>query len=275
MTILTRSRKTAEIIFGNNIGICEWDYTKPADNLIEVINGSEGVINLAGASTAGKRWNEEYKKLIYNSRVITTQKISEAILQCSIKPEVMVSSSATGYYGLSGEDEITEDSPAGDDFLAKVCADWEEKAFQSGLRTVVVRTGVVLDKEEGALKKLLTPFKFFVGGHLGNGKQWFPWIHIDDLIELYIFALENKGIIGAINGTAPGLIRNKEFCKKLGKVMRRPVLFPVPGIALKIAVGEFANYLLTGRKILQKKTLLNGFNFKFANIESALKYLLK
>lgn len=275
--ILTRNKKLAEKSFLQNIEAFEWDYTKPAELLTDLINGSVSVINLAGASIAGKRWNDEYKKLIYESRVLTTSKISAAINNCKEKPSSFISASASGYYGFDGEEQLTEKSPSGNDYLANVCKDWESAAFDAerrGVRTVTVRIAVVLDKNEGALNKLITPFKFFAGGHLGNGKQWFPWIHADDLAELFLFSLENKEICGAINGSAPEQIRNKDFCKILGKVMGRPSIFSVPGFMLKLITGEFANYLLKGRRLIPEKALNYGFIFKYNTCEKALKNIL-
>lgn len=278
VSVFTRNKNSAKSIFSDKIEVIEWDYTKPFENLIEIINGCHSIINLAGASIAGKRWNEEYKKLIYDSRIITARKIVEAISKCEVKPQSFFSSSAVGYYGLSSEELMTENSPSGDDYLAKVCLDWESSAMEAekyGVRVVTIRTAVVLDKKEGAFKKLITPFKFFVGGHIGSGKQWFPWIHIDDLVNMYIFALENPDIKGGLNGSAPEQVRNREFCKTLGKLMGRPSLFPVPGFVLKIAIGEFATYLLTGRKIFPEKALKAGFKFKYNNLEKAFINLLK
>lgn len=278
ISVLSRNKNSAKKILGKDIEVYEWDYTKSSDDIIEIINGCFAIINLAGASIAGKRWDEEYKKLIYNSRIITAAKITDAISKCEVKPQSLINSSAVGYYGLSGEELMTERSSPENDYLAKVCFDWESSAMEAEkyrVRVVTIRTAVVLDKKEGALKKLITPFKYFIGGKIGNGKQWFPWIHIVDLVNLYLYALENPSIQGALNGTAPEQINNKDFCKTLGKVMGRPSLFPVPGFILKIAVGEFATYLLTGRKVFPEKALKAGFKFKYDNIESALINILK
>ncbi|MBI5402386.1 MAG: TIGR01777 family protein [Ignavibacteriae bacterium] len=277
VTILTRNKRPAEKIISQDIESVEWDYSKPTELLTEIISGCEAVINLAGASIAGRRWNHEYKKLIYDSRVLTTQKISEAISLCKEKPLSFVSASASGYYGFDGEEQLTEDSTAGSDFLAKVCKDWERAAYEaerSGVRTVTVRIAVVLDKNEGALKKLIAPFKFFLGGHLGSGKQWFPWIHADDLADLFLFSIENKNIRRALNGSAPEQIRNKEFCKILGKIIGRPSILPVPGFMLRLITGEFAKYLLKGRRLVPEKALNSGFIFKYDTCEKALKNIL-
>jgi len=276
VSILTRNKRLAEKTLLQEVEAVEWDYNMPADEIIQVIEGSLSVINLAGASVAGSRWNDKYKKLIYDSRIETTRKIAEAISRCGEKPESLISSSATGYYGPENK-EADEEANPGTDFLAKVCKDWEESALQAekhGVRVVNIRTGVVLDKNEGALEKLIKPFKFFVGGRLGSGKQYFPWIHIEDLTEMYIFAMENQKIRGGLNGTAPQQVTNKELTKIIGKVIKRPGLFPVPGFILKIAVGEFAKNLLEGRSIIPKKALENGFKFKYETVESALKNIL-
>lgn len=272
--ITSRRKEYAERTVPKEVEIIEWDYTKSTDILKDALEGCFSVINLAGASIAGRRWNDKYKKLIYESRVLTTKKLVEAISNCSEKPESLISTSASGYNGFDGEEALTEESPAGEDYLAKVCKDWESAAFRAevyGVRTVAMRVAVVLDKNEGALKKILTPYKFFAGGHLGSGKQWFPWIHAEDLVNMYIFALENKNIKGGLNCAAPEQVRNKEFSKALGKSINRPSFFPVPGFALKAVTGQFATYLLKGRKLFPEKALYNGFKFEFGNIEKAFK----
>jgi uncharacterized protein (TIGR01777 family) len=272
--ITSRRKEYAERTLPKESVIIEWDYSKSTEEIKGALEGCFSVINLAGASIAGKRWNDEYKKLIYDSRVLTTKKLTEAISECSVKPESLISTSASGYYGFDGEETLTENSSSGSDYLAGVCRDWENAAYGAekyGVRVVSMRVAVVLDKNEGALQKILTPYKFFAGGHLGSGKQWFPWIHADDLVNMYIFALENKIIKGGLNCVAPEQVRNKEFSKALGKAINRPVLFSVPGFMLKAVTGEFAHYLLKGRRLYPEKALANGFKFEFNNIEKAFK----
>jgi uncharacterized protein len=276
--IFTRNIESAQKKIDNeSIAYIKWDYTKPIDDIIKYIDGSYSIINLAGASIGGKRWNDSYKQLIYDSRVKTTKKITEAISKCKNKPECLINTSAIGYYGTTGKEILNEDSPEGSDYLAVLCKDWESAAFEaekSGVRVITLRIGIVLDRNEGALKKFLLPFKLFAGGHQGSGNQWISWIHIDDLISLIFYSLENKGIIGAVNCTSVNPVTNKEFSKTLGKVLHRPSYFPVPGFVLKIAVGDFTEYLLKGRKVIPEKALKNGYKFQFEVIEKALLNLL-
>jgi uncharacterized protein len=279
IVVFTRNVRFAkDKIVNDDVEFVCWDYTKPIDDIIECIDGSYSIINLAGASIGGKRWNSEYKKVLFDSRILTTKKLIEAISKCINKPESLVNSSAIGYYGINGEEICNEESKPSNDFLAKLCIEWENEAMRAdkmGIRTVVIRAGIVLDKNEGALNKLLTPFKFFLGSHQGNGKQWVSWIHIDDLVNLYLLSIENKNIKGALNGTAPEPVTNKTFCKAIGKVLKRPSYFPVPSFILKIAIGKFSKYLLTGKKVIPKKAIRNGYKFRFIEIENALSNLLK
>lgn len=277
--ILTRNIESAMRRFNDtSIDFINWDYSMPSDNLIEYIENSFAVINFAGASIGGKRWNESYKRVLYDSRIVTTRKIAEAISKCKNKPECLINSSAIGYYGTTRTEVLDEDSKPGDDFLSKLCFDWEKEAYsmeKHGLRVITLRIGIVLDKCEGALQKFLLTFKLFIGGHQGSGKQWISWIHIDDLVNLIFFVLENKEIKGAINCTSPNSVSNKQFCKTLGKVLNRPSIFPVPGFVLKIAIGEFAKYLIKGRKVIPFRATKNGFQFRYDNLENALTNLLK
>ena len=279
ITIFTRNAKSAKnILNSDKIEYVSWDYTKTSDEIIKYLEGSYSIINLAGASIGGKRWSPEYKRLIFDSRIITTEKITEAISKCVQKPEIFISSSAIGYYGMHGEENADEESKSGNDFLAELCIKWEKKVLEAekyGVRAVVMRTGIVLDEKEGALAKLITPFKLFAGGCQGNGKQWVSWIHIDDLVNLYMFAIENNNIKGAVNATAPNPVTNKDYCREIGKVLGRPAILPLPGFMLKIILGEFADYVLTGKKVLPKKAEENGFRFKFEYIEKALINILK
>ncbi len=195
------------------------------------------MVHLAGANLGAKRWNEEYKKLAYDSRILSTRNLVEAIKSVEQKPKVFICSSATGIYGNRYDEVLDENSSPGNDFLATLCNDWEKEAKkveQLGVRRVSIRTGLVLDKNEGLMKKLIPSFKIFLGGWLGNGKQWFPWIHIDDIVGIYLHAIDNSNINGAVNAASPGIVTNKEFSKMLGKVLSRPALFPIPKLALRI-----------------------------------------
>lgn len=278
--VLTRRTGNAKKSFiqNQNIVYTRFSGEELTDEMILSLNGSYGIINLSGASIGDRRWNENYKKLIYASRINSTRLLVDAMLRMPSKPSVFINASASGYYGLDPDGESDEYSEPGDDFLSKLVADWESEALKANelkIRTGIVRTGVVLSKKGGALERMITPFKFFAGGHLGNGKQWMPWIHIDDLTELFIYILENQNVAGVYNGTAPGIVTNKELAKAIGKTLGRPSIFPVPGFVLKLLIGEFAKYLLEGRKIIPKRTLESGFKFIYNDIETALSNILK
>ena len=244
--------------------------------VIDALKDADAVINLAGENVLSRRWTKKHKENIYNSRVKGTRKLTEAILKSNNTLKTYISASAVGIYG-SRDNNTFEDSETGNDFLANVVKDWESAS--SGLekfntRRVHLRIGIVLSTEEGALKKLLLPFKLFVGGPLGNGKQWFPWIHIDDVVELFLYSIYNSSVEGAVNTASPNPLRMKEFCKVLGKTIKRPSFFNVPSIALKILFGEGGDVLLTGAKVLPKRAVDFGYKFKFENAEKALENLL-
>lgn len=240
------------------------------------------IVNLAGAPIFGKRWTDDVKSEIHSSRVEGTQKIVEAIgaaKRKGAKIAALVNASAIGFYGPTFDEELTEASPAGVDFLAFVCREWEEAALSAerhyGVRTVLVRTGVVLGDGGGALQKMLPAFKAFVGGPIGSGKQWMSWVHLDDVVGIYVHAIENAAIHGALNATAPQPKRNKEFSKALGKALHRPSLLPVPGIGLYALFGEVAEILVNGQKVLPRATIESGYAFKYPELEAALKDILK
>ncbi|MDR3627865.1 MAG: TIGR01777 family oxidoreductase [Ignavibacteriaceae bacterium] len=276
ITVFTGSIHKAKLIIKGAKEYIYWDYNKPGE-WANFLNSKDAVIHLAGASIAGKRWTDSYKETILESRKVSTQKLVQAFESIRQKPEVFISSSATGYYGNAGDEILTEDSKNGNDFLSLVCRIWEESAVKAknfGIRSVSIRTGIALSSDGGALKQMLLPYKFFMGGHLGSGKQWFPWIHIADLIRIYLYALDNPSVNGAVNAVAPGQINAKEFAKCIGKTIHRPSFFPVPLIALKLAVGEAASSIVASQRVIPKKLLDAGFKFKFENVDEALKDLL-
>jgi len=247
------------------------------DSFKEIIDNSQIVINFSGASIAGRRWNEEYKKIMYDSRIKTTSLISEAISNCIVKPHTLISTSATGIYGNQGNEILTESSSLGNDYLSKMCIDWENAAFKSQLanvRTVCIRIGVVLDKNEGGFTKMMQPFKFFVGGKLGTGNQYLPWIHIEDIVNIFAECVKNKNLSSIVNGTAPNPVTNKEFSSTLAKVIKRPNLFTVPKFALKIILGEFADFLVSSQRVIPKKLIDSGFIFKFSTLIESLENIL-
>ncbi|MBI2083658.1 MAG: TIGR01777 family protein [Deltaproteobacteria bacterium] len=236
-------------------------------------DGTDAIINLAG-ETIAERWTKEKKEKIRRSRVDTTRAIITAIGKTSQKPRLLINASAVGYYGDTKEVPVDESSPRGYDFLAEVCREWEETAQEAekdNVRVVRLRCGVVLGKDGGALQKMLPPFKFFVGGPIGSGNQWFPWIHREDVIHAIFFALENEKLSGAVNVTSPEPIRQKEFAKILGKVLGRPSSLPVPSFVLKLLLGEMSEMLLTGQRVVPKKLTEAGFQFQYPDLESALK----
>jgi uncharacterized protein (TIGR01777 family) len=278
-SVVVLSKKTLQVkqLFGNSVEIIEWDYGFD-DRLVKALAGVDAVIHLAGANIASKRWNESYKKTIIDSRTVPTRNLIKAMQQSNNIPSVFVCASAVGFYGNTGEKSIAENSPAGNDFLSQVCAVWEEessKVEQLGIRRVSVRTGIVLSTQDGALKKLLLPFKLFAGGPLGNGKQWFPWIHIDDEVDIFLHAIDNNDLTGAANAVSPEHLRMKEFASILGGILNRPSFFNVPPLVLKIVLGEAAESILFSQKIKPEKLLNTGFKFKFSSPTEALSDLIK
>lgn len=274
--VFTRNVSSAKNILKQDFVYIDWDYRKN-DKWIESISSADAIVHLAGINLFSKRWNKKFKEEILVSRKETTKALVDAVKLSQAKPEVFVSASGVGYYGDCGDKLLDENSPAGNDFLAEVCKVWEAEAAeaeQCGVRRVSVRTGIVLSKEDGALKRMLLPFKLFVGGHLGNGKQWFPWIHIDDIVGIYFHAIENQNLSGAVNAASPNICTMKEFAKTLGKVLHRPSLFPVPEVALKIAIGEAGEVVLMSQRVKVNKLLDSGYKFKFENLEEALRNLL-
>jgi hypothetical protein len=275
--VLSRNPQEAKKKLPEKIDIVYWNDYENKD-YSDALNGAFAVIHLSGANVAGQRWTKKYKDIIYKSREISTRLIVNSIGNLAVKPEVFISSSAIGIYGDRGVEKLSESSSLGSDFLADVCKVWESEAnkvTRFDVRNVVIRTGIVLSTKGGALKKMLLPFKLFVGGPLGDGKQGFSWIHIDDIVNLYIYALENNGVKGTINGTAPNPVTMKQFSKVLGKVMHRPSLFKVPNFVLKVILGEGADAVVASQFVYPKKASEYGFKFLYVQPFEALKNLLK
>ena len=276
LTIFSTNVEKAKAILPFAKEVVKWNnFDKDYSSFLE---GKDAVIHLAGASVAGKRWTPSYKKEIYDSRINTTRNLVSSIEKCKQKPEVFISASAIGFYGERGDSILSETSSAGNDFLSHVCDDWEKASDQFekfDVRRVIVRTGIVLSVDDGALKKMLFPFQLYVGGRLGNGKQWFSWIHLADIISLYLFLLDNKNLKGIFNAVSPQPVQMKTFAKTLGKVLRKPSLFSVPKFILKLVMGESATAILASQKVKPEALLQAGFKFKFEDLESALKELLK
>ena len=242
------------------------------------LDGVEGVINLAGEPIVGKRWTTEQKQKIVESRVNATRAIVTAIRNAKRKPLFLLNASAIGYYGPHGNEELTEESPLGNGFLAEICEKWEveaTRAEESGPRVIRIRIGIVLEKEGGALLKMLPPFQLGLGGPLGSGNQWMSWIHRKDLAGLIHFLIEKKEIRGVVNATAPAPVTMKEFSETLGRVLHRPAIFPVPEFVVKLLLGEASEILLKGQRVLPKRALASGYSFQFPKLESALKEILE
>jgi len=250
----------------------QWDYQQgflPPAALAEV----EAVVNLAGESIVARRWSDEQKRIIRDSRVVATRNIVESLRQLDRKPQVFVGGSAVGFYGDRGDEQVDEASPAGRGFMSDICQEWEREAARAtelGVRVVQVRTGVVLSAEGGALQKMLAPFKLGLGGPLGSGRQWFPWIHIDDIVGIITHSILTASLSGAVNGTAPEPVTNAEFTRELGRVLHRPAFLPVPRVGLRILMGEMSEVLFVSQRVLPKATLASGYKFKFTSLADAL-----
>ena len=270
VTILSRSGK-GEL---SGISWVEGDPTQRG-GWQETVKGHEVVINLAGASIF-TRWTAEAKKTLRESRMLTTRHIVEAME--GGKGKALLSASAIGYYGFHGDEALTEESPPGGDFLATLARDWEAEAREAekkGCRVVVSRLGIVLGEKGGALGQMIPLFEKFVGGPLGSGKQFFSWVHIQDLSRAFLFLLEHPEISGPVNFTAPNPVRNKELAQALGRVMGRPAFLPAPGFMLRLILGEFGSILLEGQRVLPQKLLQAGFQFQYPEIEGALRQVIR
>jgi len=240
--------------------------------------GPDAVVNLAGASIADGRWTGERKAVLRASRIDTTRALVEALARMNVRPSVLVSASAIGVYGNRGDELLTEESKAGTDFLAGLATDWEAEALKAealGIRVVLARFGIILAREGGALAKMLLPFKLGAGGRLGSGQQWMSWVTLDDVVGILRMAIEKAAVRGTVNVVAPQPVKNEEFTKVLAKALHRPALFPAPGFALRLALGEMADaLLLSSQRVLPKKLEVAGFRFAHADLATALSAVL-
>jgi uncharacterized protein (TIGR01777 family) len=275
VTILTRSLKGAK---GHSPGISylEGDPTKKGP-WQDAIKNHDVIINLAGASIFAK-WTEEHKKAIRESRVSTTRNIVEGIPSHPPKQFTLFSTSAVGYYGFCADEELTEESPHGDDFLARIAVEWEGEALKArdkGARVVLTRFGIVLGEKGGALSRMIPLFKKYIGGPIGSGKQWFSWVHIKDLAEAFAFLMKHPEISGPVNVCATNPVRNRDLAKALGKVLHRPSFMPAPGFMVKLVLGEFGSVILEGQRVIPKRLLESGFVFEYPDIYKALQDIVK
>ncbi|MBP6833159.1 MAG: TIGR01777 family oxidoreductase [Deltaproteobacteria bacterium] len=233
----------------------------------------DAVVNLAGESIGAKRWDAEYKAAILESRVSTTRRVVDAIGAAGRRPQVLINASAVGFYGPRGDEEVTEATPSGDDFLSGVCREWEreaERVSSFGAREVRMRLGVVLGDGGGSLEKMLLPFKMFVGGPVGDGRQWFSWVHLADVVGAIVWALDHPTLHGAVNVTAPEPVRFRDFAEALGRRLRRPSWLPVPAFALRLAMGQMAEVVVTGQRAVPAALIADGYSFKYSRIDDAL-----
>ncbi|UCH22377.1 MAG: TIGR01777 family oxidoreductase [Deltaproteobacteria bacterium] len=235
----------------------------------------DAVVNLAG-KTIFKRWTRRYKQLLYDSRISTTRNLVAAM------PEneklVLCSASAVGYYGDRGDDILKEDDSWGDGFLAQIGRDWEKEALSAtkkGIRVAIMRFGIVFGKDGGAMAKMIPAYRSFLGGPLGDGNQWFPWIHIDDLTAAVLFIIDHPELAGPFNFCAPDSVRNKELAKTMGKILKRPSSMPAPGFMIRLFLGEFGSAILGSQRAVPDKLLKNGFTFKYPHLEDAIRQIIK
>lgn len=271
--LLLASRKEPK-----NISYIQWDIEKGFSEP-ERLEGIDAVIHLAGESISALRWTDEKKKAIRNSRVLGTRNVVDTISDLKQRPRVLIAASAIGFYGDRGDEELTETSKPGKNFLADVCREWEaeaRRAEDSGVRTVLLRTGIVLSKDGGALGTMLTPFKLGLGGVIGDGKQWMSWISLPDHIEAILFALENESVRGALNSVSPNPVTNQEFTTVMGEVLYRPTFIPVPEFAVNLVFGEMGEaLLLDSMRVIPKRLEDAGFKFKFPELKKALENAVK
>ena len=256
----------------------KWDGSTP-DGWGDLVDGSSVIINLAGESIAGEnffpdRWTDERKRRIRESRLNAGRAVTEAVRSAQNKPQVLVQASAIGYYGPSDDQVIEENSPPGDDYMARLCQEWENSSAQVvelGVRRVVTRGSIVLSSEGGAFTRLIFPFKLFVGGPLGSGRQYISWIHMTDQVGAIRFLMENRKANGVYNLSAPNPVTNRKFAKTLGKVMGRPSLVPVPEFAFRTMFGEVSTVVVDGQRVLPKRLLESGYQFQFPQLEPAIR----
>ncbi len=274
VSVVSRSSARDEKNAVSKIGRIYWDTYSPLP--VDDIPKTDVIVNLAGESIGKRRWTGKVKKEILNSRIRVTSAIAEAISKGLLKPNLLINASGASYYGKRGDEKITETGKNGDDFLAHVCRLWEDEAYraETGMTKVVtLRTGIVVG-DNIAIRKMSLPVRFFIGGPTGPGNQWHSWIHIDDLIAVIKFIIEQRTITGPVNAVSPEPVRNRELFRTLGEVLKRPSWFPVPGFVLKIVLGQMAEMLLHGQRVIPEKLLNAGYEFKCPDLKRALEDVL-
>jgi hypothetical protein len=277
VTILTRNAGSASQLLGPLVAAVEWN-GRDAGSWEQSLERTDAVINLAGAPIADARWTVARKQLLMDSRVLTTRLIVGAMSRRSSKPGTLISASGIGYYGASDGRLLDEGGPRGRGFLADLCLAWEAEALRAegfGTRVVLLRTGMVLEQDGGALPKMLLPFRLFAGGPIMPGTQWVSWIHRRDLIGLVQWALASPGVSGPLNAVAPGAVTMTQFCETLGRTLHRPSWLPVPGLVLQIALGELGTLMTTGQRVSPEKARSGGYVYKYPTLELALQAIFK
>ena len=275
--VLSRNPQQAEKRLGATAHLLKGDPTQPGDWMNEV-DGTGVVINLAGENLFARRWSAAFKQRLRESRIQATRNLVQAIEAASRRPQVLLSASAVGYYGPREDDKpLDESAPAGEDFLARLCVDWEAEALRAeelGVRVVLMRLGIVLARNGGALKQMLLPFKLCLGGPVGSGQQWMSWIHVEDVARAVLHAATNEALQGPVNFTAPHPVHNVQFAQALAKQLGRPAAVRTPAWLLRLAMGEVAEVLTTGQRVVPERLLQSGFSFRFEHLAGALADLL-
>jgi uncharacterized protein (TIGR01777 family) len=270
--LLSRSLEALRTAGKGIVQVVQWN-GKTIGPWVRELEGVDAVVNLAGESIGAKRWTKRRKMLLVSSRIEPTRAIAAAIGSAKKKPAVLVNASAVGYYGEVESGDVTETHPPGTDFLARLCDRWEKEALRAegyGVRVARLRFGIVLETRGGALKKMMVPFRFFVGGPLGSSRQWFPWIHRDDVLGAIIFCIENRNISGPVNVTSPDVVTMSEFTHALGKAMHRPAWARVPSLVLKVLLGEMAGTIVSGQRVISRKLQEAGYTFRYPRLDEAL-----
>ena len=279
VNVLTRNTIKAKVPPG--VKVHPWD-ARTTDAWGQLVEDADVVINLAGENLAGhgllpNRWTSEQKRLIRESRIQAGEAVTQAIIAATRVPKVLIQASGIGYYGPQGDEIITEDAPAGKDFLARLAVEWEAstaRVEEKGVRRAIIRTGVVLSGEGGALPKLVLPYRFFVGGPLGSGRQYISWIHLVDEVAGIRYLIDNQEASGTFNLVAPNALSNSEFGNTIGRVLKRPSVFPTPGFAMQLLLGEVSTLVLDGQRVIPQRLLNLGFRFHYPDAEQALRDLL-
>lgn len=276
VTALVRDEGRARALLPDTVEVMAWN-AGHEQAWRSRLSGADAVVNLAGAPLDARRWNDEYRQLLRTSRVDTTRRLVNALLEGAPRGKVLLNASAVGIYGDRGDEILTEDSERGRGFLADLCADWEaeaEKAQAAGVRVVLLRTGLVLTPEAGMLARMLPFFRMGVGGPIGNGRQWLPWIHIEDHVRMMCWALQTLDVSGPVNLTAPQPVQMRDFARMLGSVVKRPALFPVPRTVLSLMLGEMAEVVTASQRALPDVAARRGFEWHYPRLDEALRSLL-